>query len=63
MEINALKRKVSIPMAIFCLKNNHGWSDKKEEDSEGKKEPFNLIFWLPLSQFVKPEFLPKEDFE
>jgi hypothetical protein len=63
MEINALRWKVSIPMAIFCLKNNHGWSDKKEEESNNKREPVNLIFWLPPSQFVKPEFLPKEDIE
>jgi hypothetical protein len=57
LEINALKGKISIPMAIFCLKNNHWWSDKREEPIE-PKEVQRFYMGLPRSQFFKPDKLP-----
>jgi hypothetical protein len=33
---NALNRKTSTPMAIFMLKNNHGWKDEQKHDHTSK---------------------------
>lgn len=41
---NALMGNYSAPVAIFDLKNNHGYKDKQEiHDTRDKAEPFNVI--------------------
>jgi len=35
----ALQQNLSIPMAIFVLKNHYGWTDKTEQEIVVKQEP------------------------
>ena len=46
----ALKQEVNTTMAIFMLKNNHGWADKKEVDvtSQGEKIATN-VYMIPVA--------------
>lgn len=61
VNMGGLRNQLSVPMAIFNLKNNYGWKDKVDTDitSGGEKLNVNIIsYGNQSSSSVQAESIP-----